>query len=96
MYQEIIRLHNNLTAVQIPHEFKPAWDGFQILYKQEGKTICSVIQHRYSYGGPQGYLEIMGLLTEEEAERDDVVGYLEVPEVFARICMADEEYADKE
>ena len=38
-----------------------------------------------SYGYKDGLIEIMGLLTEEEREQDDVVGYLTPEEVFRRI-----------
>lgn len=39
----------------------------------------------FSHGFGDGKLEIMGLLTEEEAEWDSVVGYLSAEEVFQRI-----------
>lgn len=50
----------------------------------EGR-ICSVICGKYTYGGEEGLLEIMGLLTPEEEEFDDVLGYLTADQVFKRI-----------
>jgi len=47
--------------------------------------ICSVICGHGSYGGNEGLLEIMGLLTPEEEERDSVAGYLTAEDVFNRI-----------
>ena len=47
--------------------------------------ICSVICGTYTYGGDQGLLEIMGLLTPEEEEYDEVLGYLTADQVFERI-----------
>ena len=47
--------------------------------------VCSVIEHCGSYGREEDKLEIMGLLTEEELEVDEVKGYLTAEEVFGRI-----------
>lgn len=46
---------------------------------------CSVIEHEASYGHSEDKLEIMGLLTDEELQNDDVVGHLSAEEVFSRI-----------
>ena len=92
MKNEMIILIDKLVASHIPfqvtiedwldgeyhHVFYPAdWES--------GTCKCSVISHPYSYGGRDGKLEIMGLLTEEESEYDDVLGYLDADDVFARI-----------
>ena len=47
--------------------------------------VCSVIYGPGTYGYPEGLLEIMGLLTDEEAKYDDVVGHLTAEDVFSRI-----------
>lgn len=86
MFEEIIALHNKLTFFGIPHEFHSLHGGHQVLYRDQfGKFVCSAVQHRYSYGGDCGCIEIMGLLTPEEAECDDVVGWLTAENVYARI-----------
>lgn len=84
-YTEINRLHKMLTKAEIPHTFQPAFDGFQIRYEHLGQLVCSAISHCYSYGGSKNKIEIMGLLTAEEAECDSVVGYLSADDVFNRI-----------
>lgn len=50
-------------------------------------AVCSVIFSSGSYGHEEGLLEISGLLTAEEYERehDTVLGYLDAENVFARI-----------
>ncbi|MBR6678755.1 MAG: hypothetical protein IKL58_00330 [Phascolarctobacterium sp.] len=48
-------------------------------------TVCSIIQGDCSYGGNENLLEIMGLLTVEEAEHDSVCGHLTAGNVFERI-----------
>lgn len=57
----------------------------RVWYKQNGNVICSAIWGPGSYGYNDELIEIMGLLTEEEQEKDDVVGYLTPEEVFRRI-----------
>lgn len=47
--------------------------------------ICSVICGYGTYGGDEGLLEIMGLLTPNEEENDDVAGWLSADDVFNRI-----------
>lgn len=46
--------------------------------------LADVIEHCDSYGNEQDLLEIMGGLTEEEMERDEVLGFLTAEEVFER------------
>lgn len=51
-------------------------------YEREWDVVC----HEYSYGGRQGLLEIMGsIVTAEERESDDVVGWLTAEDVIERI-----------
>ena len=82
---EILRLRQMLEEADIPHFIHQLWGGKQICYPSRENLICSVVQHGGSYGGRDGKLEIMGLLTDEEEERDSVVGWLTAEEVFARI-----------
>ena len=55
----------------------------QIWYPNRAEAVCDVICHKYSYGGDKGYLEIMGLVTDPEA--DSVEGWLTSTDVFLRI-----------
>ena len=84
-YTEIIRLHEMLTASDIPHTFGELYGGYHITYPLGKDWECSVIEHRGSYGNEVDLLEIMGLLTKEEAEWDSVVGYLTAEDVYQRI-----------
>lgn len=83
--REMTRLVNMLGGANIPYEIHEAWGGLRIAYPNNTDIVCSVIQHGFSYGGKEGYLEIMGLLTEEEDERDSVKGWLTAEDVFERI-----------
>ncbi len=69
----------------IPFEITQCWNTPQVWYPNKENAVCDVICHRGSYGGNEGLLEIMGLLTDEEAEYDSVVGWLTSGEVFNRI-----------
>lgn len=86
-YREILRLDNMLTEAEIPHTLDTMFDGWQICYpgpKDEG-LVMDAIEHYGSYGNGEDKLEIMGLLTPEEAEYDSVLGDLTAEEVFERI-----------
>ncbi len=83
--KEVYRLKGMLTAQGIPFEEADVFGGKQLLYPAKEGRKCSIICHLSSHGREEGLLEIMGLLTPEEAEYDDVVGYLTAEDVFARI-----------
>lgn len=88
MYQEVLKLGTMLKEAKIPFEIRVFHDGYQIGYPvlpPKEDCICDVIEHDFSYGHEQDKLEIMGLLTPEEAEQDSVVGYLTAEDVFERI-----------
>lgn len=88
MRNEMMTLIYKLEIAHIPFELTTDCCGNengQLWYPSRENAVCDVICHKYSYGGEEGLLEIMGLLTEEEAEYDDVVGYLTADNVFARI-----------
>lgn len=85
MKREIERLVGMLTNADIPFEVTDDVMGNsnnQIWYPNFEKHICDVICHEYSYGGKDGYLEIMGL---SDNEYDDVEGWLTAEQVFERI-----------
>lgn len=87
-FDEFFKLEAMLKQADIPFVYEPcaAMGGFQICYPEKGEgRRCSVILHNGSYGREEGLLEIMGLLTPEEEQYDDVVGYLTADDVFERI-----------
>lgn len=84
-YQEILKLHDMLVEHGIPHVVRRVMDGWQVCYPTEHDWIMDAIEHRGSYGRAEDKLEIMGLLTPEESEYDDVLGDLTAEEVFNRI-----------
>ena len=90
-YKEIFRLKEMLEKAKIPFEFRNIYDGYQICYPECSKPdenifkVCSVIEHNGSYGHEKDMLEIMGLLTDEEAKNDSVLGWLTAEDVFMRI-----------
>ena len=94
-YNEIFRLKEMLEKAKIPFVFRNCYDGYQICYPKNNDPyacekgifdrVCSVIEHEGSYGHGRDELEIMGLLTSEEAMNDEVVGYLTAEDVFQRI-----------
>ena len=95
-FKEIFKLKEMLEKANIPFEFYDRGEDwffnrmrkhYQLCYPKynSGEYICSVIQGDNTYGGNQDLLEIMGLLTEEEAKADEVKGYLTAENVFDRI-----------
>ena len=85
-FAEMDKLEQLLVEADIPYEKSRVFGGKQLQYPCKGSDrVCSVILHKGSYGRSEGLLEIMGLLTDEELECDDVVGYLTADNVFGRI-----------
>ncbi len=96
-FKEIFKLKSMLDTANIEYEFYDRsiilgkeidYLQFQIIvYKDNTKKqrLISVIEGKYTYGGDEDKLEIMGCLTEEESKHDSVVGWLTAEEVFDRI-----------
>ena len=82
---EIEKLHYLLSKANIPHEFIERGMLKQICYPSSSNIIASIIFGEGTFGFKSGLLEICGLLTEKEAEIDDVAGHLSAEEVFGRI-----------
>lgn len=91
---EMGKLIEMLTAAGIPFEVQDHWSGTpQVCYpvgpaSSEG-CICDVVcfpgsPYGGSYGGNEGFLEIMGLVDEDETD-DEVEGWLTAEQVFDRI-----------
>ena len=72
------------------------WDDFHqiIVYHKldDGERIrqWDAICHPYSYGGPEGLLEIYGSIVDEEKYEDSVVGWLTAEDII-RIIEEDQE-----
>lgn len=84
MKTEMAVLIQKLKEANIPFELTTDAVGNpnnQVWYPNRQNKICDVICHKYSYGGEEGLLEIMGLTDNE----DGVEGYLTADEVFSRI-----------
>lgn len=84
-FKEIDKLCALLSTNGIPHERVRHFDGWLVTYPDMENRICDVILHNFSYGKERGLLELMGFLTEEEAEYDNVVGSMTAKQVFERI-----------
>lgn len=86
-FTEFFKLASKLATAEIPFQVfeRKEFNGYQLYYPNTNNWKCSVILHSGSYGHKSGLLEIMGLLTAEEAELDSVLGYLTAEEVFERI-----------
>jgi hypothetical protein len=90
-YTEIHKLKDMLNEAEISFGFyfRATFEGYQILYPDvydSCSPVCSVIQHKYSYGHEEDLLELSGLLTREEMDNDeDVIGWLTAENVFGRI-----------
>lgn len=86
VYKEIHLLDKLLSEAEIPHTMKRFFDGWQVCYPCDGSgRIMDAIEHYGSYGKDEDLLEIMGLLTPEEEQVDNVLGHLSAQEVFNRI-----------
>ena len=95
-YTEIFKLKEMLEKENIPFVFTDDSHIFEFIGEKKyqieypctyksSKRICSVVQGYGTYGAEQNLLEIMGLLTPEEAEQDSVCGWLTADNVFERI-----------
>lgn len=83
--REPIRLASMCLAHNIPFDIAEMCHGLIICYPCQGEgCVSDAICHDGSYGRHDGLLEMMGLLTEEEAECDSVVGWLTAEQVFER------------
>lgn len=85
-FTQMFKLMAMLSETKIPFDIITLADGLQVAYPDNSRDRrCSVILHNFSYGHQAGCLEIMGLLTEEEAVYDSVTVLETAEEVFERI-----------
>lgn len=90
-YKEIFKLKQMLEKEKIPFDFtctsypESNFIHYHLEYPNkfdmDGSRIVSVVEGIGSYGREADKLEIMGLLTPEEAERDSVAGWLTADEL---------------
>ena len=87
MINQFDKLIRMLKRARIPFEqsVNQSVKVRQLGYPNLTDKVCSVIYGGFSYGGVEGFLEIMGLLTPKEKEYDMVVGWLTADDVFERI-----------
>lgn len=81
---------NGIKPIGNPNDIRAIEDGIACRYYFDNGHGASVIQHRYSYGGPQGLWELAVLKTDtvgnyylcyETPITDDVIGNLTPEEV---------------
>ena len=99
-YKEIFKLKVMLDSGNIPYEFydnslidyqehEIKYPSYQIIVyypnEEEQIRLISVIEGFGSYGEKEDLLEIMGCLTNEERECDEVKGCLTAEDVYNRI-----------
>lgn len=81
---EILKLIIGLEERNIPYSVRGLFDGYQV-FCPGWDAIC----HCGSYGHERGLLETMGLQmpsqTDEEFDKDDVVGYLTADKILEAI-----------
>lgn len=79
-------LANILLAKSIPLQIQECFDGYVvILFDRRGNKLMSAAMHSHTYGGQCGLFEIMGGLTFNEMEEDEVLGWLDTDEVVKRM-----------
>lgn len=76
---EISKLALGLLEKEIDFTARRLFDGWKI--EADGwDAIC----HKYSYGGPEGLLEIMGYIVRSDWD-EDVEGWLTAEDVLSRL-----------
>lgn len=61
---------------------KEIFETPQLIFMRNGQRVGDVISHRYSFGGVDGLLEIMGCGIKDNDGEDDVMGNLTTEECF--------------
>lgn len=84
MKNEMTKLIEILKKNNIPFEVTSCGGAPQVWYPNRKHVVCDAVCHKFSFGGKDGLLEIMGLVDEEEVG-DEVEGYLTAEEVANRI-----------
>ena len=82
-FKAILKLDELLKAAGIPHALDKCWDGWRVAYpcrQRDGNCEIDFIQTGQSYGGKQGFLEMLDWST------DEVEGWLSVEQAFEIIA----------
>ncbi len=84
---ELDKLEKMLIEEGIEYERGPLLGGWQICVPNAESKMWDAVCHPFSYGHERGLLEIMGdcLLTADELEYDNVLGYMTAEEVMKRV-----------
>ena len=77
--EKLINMVNNANYESCVEEI---FDTPQRILKKNGARIGDVICHRYSFGGDNGLLEIMGCGIKDDDGTGDVMGYLTAKKCF--------------
>lgn len=71
---------------------RPYCGGQQVVVcDADGNWLWDAVSYQYSYGGADGLIEVMEqtdqsyVLSDEEKERDDVLGYLTADDIIKRL-----------
>lgn len=76
-YNEIRKLNHKLNEMGIEHEFRPKFDGYQIILRKPNSNV-SIIQHCGSYGCTKDLVEAWDFAGEAEGYLtcDEAIDYL--------------------
>lgn len=70
-YTEIKKLNHKLNEMGIEHEFRPKFDGYQIILRKPNINV-SIIQHCGSYGCTKDLVEgVFDEIAKHKIERED-------------------------
>lgn len=76
MYNEIRKLNHKLNEMGIEHEFRPKFDGYQIILRKPNSKV-SFIEHCFSFGSWADLIEAWDFIGEPAMLRcDSCIDYL--------------------
>lgn len=81
---EMDKLAIGLKEKGIKFERCSLFDGEQINVPDKENVVWDAVCHGYSYGGPEGLLEIMGDIVSEDSG-DTVEGWLTADDILKRL-----------
>ena len=85
-------LYKNVAGDDRKVVTRPCCGGQQVVVcDKDGNWLWDAVCHQYSYGGADGLIEVMEqtdqnyVLSDEERECDDVIGYLTAEDIIKRL-----------